>query len=1800
MWFELIEKIIKYLILFLIGVLLFIVIHKVYKKCIDGFSIGAQPQISDTPSDTSFDEFKRNAILDDSSFDFKVNQPGVTWVNPSIAIDPDMNISPKNLQSAQSIFNYYNQTYDNNPFKPYFDRIEGILQNGLNSGPSGETMKFVSIDLDSFTYDLDIFGKTREDFDTKNKDEYYFFDEDIALILNIANGCSMFDLVFDDNAMHFCHKQNIEKLLRLLDITDIYLDVDSNIHTSLLTIIYLNKDLFDEPIINKICQLLAIRFFINMKTNIYSEKIMFKLLHGRYPNFSIRLNSCMLKDNTINNFYNQLLTRMDNYDEYADNDDMVEDAYEPKSKADFERLDTYFFTEEHCVKEIYYNSSGLEEIQIGNFFKYGGLISYPISYKYFSYKFLDELFSSETKNTPDITIQYIVPLDQSFNFKNTFGVYINKFNANNVVGNFITNTSTSKADLFSVLLSNCFGNNNFDFAMNITQMNFKILDTIYMDVYTPFHKIFNNYVKRNTSIYDSPEDVCASSHFSVVSINYRDIAESNVLYHFNMLGTDYLNYCINGALDKKLTFKTNIVDGFVVGGPATTNPVDGNVIAYFTRFTELLKIVRLGQIPPNFTKYLNKRENIMEYIGLNNNPPNNGFYAPEWLHLIEVCRRVRSGPRGRKQSLSDPGAQVVTQYVNDNTQQRYPGVQLGYIGDIIRSQDLMADVSIGWPKFDLSSWNQIANIIYDYNNLNVDNPIRIKFEELLELQLAQSNFMQSIAAGGGVGVTRPASPLQGLAGGGAAAGGGLAGGGQGLGILKQPNGDPKKLYIEMKQQFDDFLNDQLAGFVQERERIIQMGENIGINVVIDANGQVTDFTVIDNGALDNLIKQITYQATNQDGFTGEYDSTQGDTTKPQDWNWHDWINTQNMEDTYSNTAVDRNNMYTVNNLNTMVSNNFRNYLRSSDPTGANIRNFGQNVEQEVIGALGQVLETFDKLSGVSAWTTFKVPLFDPAKVGRVSIEQEFNDPQLDRNDLLGTCDSSFIDLLRGIQDFKAKSNNLKNMIQSYNAVVMSTSKILNGGMITDEYFRGIKLSSNTAISGNDNFRINMQTGQSENIGVSGGGAIANVGDVVIAVGGNIAGGGNIDTTAHAAIAGGDGGLSTYQRAIDFISTCICRCIFCNQLPQIRGMPDDAGYIAWLGNPLIQFAASSAMSLLLNILPQAALEITDFFNRFKVNAPFLITGAISKVVTSPGYLQRTILRMGQRFAPGTNIPIISDYTGLFEPSVYAYKVGDSPIKKAGKWFYRTVFLNDDEETVIHTIIDNVIQKMLEDIPGNNIQDKMQWLITNSGRQGDYEVFVGQNINYSKKVLEFFTENNIGFLSFHNIQKNYNSFEKVQISQILYRVLNHQNVRTKLPATSQNYEIYNDLFDTQIGSDKRLNYRYSPLTKKNVGIAPRFQGYYPNQLLSYGYNYARTLIPGIQDDFKNRIAHNLKISALGLIPKPLYPNAVLNQAFIKNYDPTDGNLEHMLQYVTGTAERVRHILDHKPTMFDVLLQDAAIIGANHLIFNHLFPRLNEIFNDDSSSSSGGGDVPVPPPTPPPTPPPNNCGGYTGCNQNNGEVLILNPENTECDAAGCNSDTCCVTYEPYAGKRGTKSNCNGICYSEESTCGDSGDLCNKLKIDNTTNYTLISGLYERNNTISNPTSPSNVNDCCKSNGENPYKGSKGCKWQGDDGQVYQCGCYDAPDDSEVSLPISNEYVTVDDEGNVTNTFTASFMKTIMDYTVNNLRRNLLKAELQLCPDPKNNNLEKCRDTSKKLTDYGYDGCIWNNYGPLTRPSD
>ena len=122
MLLELIEKIIKYLILFLIGVLLFIVIHKVYKKCIDGFNVGAQPtqpQIAD--ADMTFDDYKNISIFDDTNFHHKVND-SLLVVNPSVGIDvQDELITSRNLLvSAQKIFNFYN-TPSNNPFKAYFD-----------------------------------------------------------------------------------------------------------------------------------------------------------------------------------------------------------------------------------------------------------------------------------------------------------------------------------------------------------------------------------------------------------------------------------------------------------------------------------------------------------------------------------------------------------------------------------------------------------------------------------------------------------------------------------------------------------------------------------------------------------------------------------------------------------------------------------------------------------------------------------------------------------------------------------------------------------------------------------------------------------------------------------------------------------------------------------------------------------------------------------------------------------------------------------------------------------------------------------------------------------------------------------------------------------------------------------------------------------------------------------------------------------------------------------------------------------------------------------------------------------------------------------------------------------------------------------------------------------------------------------------------------------------------------------------------------------------------------------------------
>ena len=148
------EKIIKYLILFLIGVLLFIVIHKVYKKCIDGFNVGAQPtqptqpQIED--ANMTFDDYKNIRILDDTNFNHKVND-SLLVVNLSVGIgvEDELITSGNLLVSAQKIFNFYN-TPSNNPFEAYFDKIVGILDNGLIEDTGN--MNYISINLDSFTF----------------------------------------------------------------------------------------------------------------------------------------------------------------------------------------------------------------------------------------------------------------------------------------------------------------------------------------------------------------------------------------------------------------------------------------------------------------------------------------------------------------------------------------------------------------------------------------------------------------------------------------------------------------------------------------------------------------------------------------------------------------------------------------------------------------------------------------------------------------------------------------------------------------------------------------------------------------------------------------------------------------------------------------------------------------------------------------------------------------------------------------------------------------------------------------------------------------------------------------------------------------------------------------------------------------------------------------------------------------------------------------------------------------------------------------------------------------------------------------------------------------------------------------------------------------------------------------------------------------------------------------------------------------------------------------------------------------
>ena len=216
-------------------------------------------------------------------------------------------------------------------------------------------------------------------------------------------------------------------------------------------------------------------------------------------------------------------------------------------------------------------------------------------------------------------------------------------------------------------------------------------------------------------------------------------------------------------------------------------------------------------------------------------------------------------------------------------------------------------------------------------------------------------------------------------------------------------------------------------------------------------------------------------------------------------------------------------------------------------------------------------------------------------------------------------------------------------------------------------------------------------------------------------------------------------------------------------------------------------------------------------------------------------------------------------------------------------------------------------------------------------------------------------------------------------------------------------------------------------------------------------------------------------------------------------------------------------------------------------------------------------------------------------------IRKNNPQCDGVDCTFDNCCEQATPFNGIPIThpNDNCDNKCFNSEDKCSNVNRKCNiiiptgqnKTIVSNDTNITL--SLYEKIKPGGNP--PTDVNTCCKSNGSsNPF--GKGCKWQQGD-NLFNCGCYQYFEPN-----IETDIVTLmsnDTYGNIT-TYTPNLNYIINTGVKKTFNKKLKKdeisemngEELPTCYNKDNSDIQSCANTSQKLGEYGYDGCMWNNY--------
>ena len=565
MWFELIEKIIKYLILFLIGVLLFIVIHKVYKKCIDGFSISAQSVsdlfkhdddyvsntiVLDLDKGQLFTEGKINIIYLRQVFmtyfeNYNIeelftphhilNYDNITYTyDDSVSGEELLNniTDDEKIESSNKCFNYFNN--NTNPIISIFNNIKNKLYSYTDTkNPNKVNNNYIYADL----IETDITENIKDDMDTN---KYIFLSQDISIILNIVNGNSIFPITYmNDDCYYYINKESILKSIHNLNLIGddgILLDYDLTKLTSLslvfMYILTIDNTINNDGIKTRICELLTILFLKNFTLSNYSETILCKLLYNYELFYDFNANPTILNVSNFSNFSEFIKTTS-----YENKDTMSDDSL--------------LINETMCCKEIYSNIDGkkkgntnndddFENFKCKDFFRDGGIHKYHICFLFFLNKHITSL-----KTNSDITL-----LKSNVLGLNIYGNRIVENNLDNFIGLCFKNIDISK------FFDEC-DNRKFiseDIKTIVIQLlsesqSTKLNEDIYITMFQNNYDIFDELLfSHQPTIYKNFEliiTVLYSCKFMVDNKNECAAALPDTDYTYTMNEQQYRNYTMS-------------------------------------------------------------------------------------------------------------------------------------------------------------------------------------------------------------------------------------------------------------------------------------------------------------------------------------------------------------------------------------------------------------------------------------------------------------------------------------------------------------------------------------------------------------------------------------------------------------------------------------------------------------------------------------------------------------------------------------------------------------------------------------------------------------------------------------------------------------------------------------------------------------------------------------------------------------------------------------------------------------------------------------------------------------------------------------------------------------------------------------------------------------------------------------------------------------------------------------------------------------------------------------------------------